>query len=366
MSTSVGLYGASGASYVLDQAIDRLGDQETDLTAQATSGMKSSSYAGLDSSSRTAALDLSPQITAISTWQTSISSAQTTLTVTQSALTQISSIATTLSTNLLSLQGNLGQDEVDTIATSAKSALDTLGNLLNTQSGADYVFAGTNSYTAPVTGTSGLSSSDLAQSISTLVSNMGTSSDDAATVLQQATSDASGTGDSASLSVFSSALSVSADSAKNLTSKAVVGNGDTVDVGMVATQSTEGMSASDTSTGSPIRDLMRNLMIVASLGDVSTSSSSFSSLVSSLKSSTSDIGTSLLAEEGSLGLQQTQLTSQSTLLTTMSTMLSTQLGNAREADPATVSVQLSAVQDQLQASYTLISDLKSMTLANYI
>lgn len=133
---------------------------------------------------------------------------------------------------------------------------------------------------------------------------------------------------------------------------------------MVATEGTT--PADSTTTGSAIRDLMRNLMIVASLGSADTSSSNFSDLVTKLKASTASVGISLATEEGSIGLTQSSLTTQSTNLSTMSTMLVSQLSNIKDVDIAAVSVQTGNIQDQLLASYTLISDLKGMTLASYI
>lgn len=360
MSTTIGQYGASGTLYVLEQAISNLNTQETNLSGEASTGVTSTSYAGLGDN-RSAALSLEPQITAVSAWQNSITAAQGTLSTTQTALTQISSMVTTLQTNLLSLSGSLGQSELKSIVSTATSDLATLGTLLNTSSGSGYVFAGTDANDPPVTDPSGLSTSSLAQATSSVVSTLSSSS--AASVLEQATALATGTGSNAGYSVFSSALSVDGTSASSLQSSAVIGLNDTVSVGMIATQ---GSDATATSTGSPIRDLIRNLMVVASLGSADTSSTQFSDLVSSLQTSTSSISTSLTNEEGTLGISQNSLSSQSTMLSTMSTMLNTQLDNAKSADLASVSVQTTAIQNQLEASYSLVASLKSMTLASYI
>ncbi|NHN87281.1 flagellar biosynthesis protein FlgL [Acetobacter conturbans] len=372
MSTSVGLYGSSGTAYILQQAVQNLTQQQTALADETSSGMKSSTYVGLGDD-RAQALSLDPQITAVSSWQSSISSAQTSLDTTQTALTQISSIATTLSTNLVSLSGTLGQSELSTIVASAQSALSELGTYLNTSSGTGYVFAGQDSQTAPVTDASGLATSELATATSSAVSQLDTLGASAvfADATQYASSGATYTdssGTTSDLSVFSSALSTDPVSAQSLASKAVIGQSTTISVGVVAT---EGSSTGDstTTTGSTIRDLMRNLMIVASLGSADTSSSNFSDLVSQLQSSTSTISTQLTDEEGSLGITQNSLTNQSSSLSTMSVMLTSQLSNVKElssSDLAAISVQTTTVQEQLEASYTLIADMKGMTLASYM
>ncbi|MCH4089930.1 flagellin [Acetobacter sp.] len=368
MSTSVGLYGASGTAYVLQQAVSTLTDKQTALVSQATTGVVSDTYAGLGDQ-RGQALSLQPQITAISTWQTSITGAQTNLSVTAGALTQIVALNTTLQNDLLSLKGTLGQDTLATVAESAKTALSELGDYLNTKGSNGYVFAGTDVNNAPVSDTGDLASSTLATATSDAVSQLDTLG--ASSVFATATSyaasggtytDASGA--TVSLSVFSSALSTDPSSAKSLETKAVVGQSSVVNVGMVATEGTT--SADSTTTGSAIRDLMRNLMIVASLGSADTSSSSFSDLVTQLTTSTASVGTTLSNQQSAVGLMQNSLTAQSTNLSTMSSMLTSQLADIKEVDIAAVSVQTGNVQDQLLASYTLISDLKSMTLANYI
>ncbi|BCK75351.1 flagellar hook-associated protein FlgL [Acetobacter aceti NRIC 0242] len=370
MSTSVGLYGASGTAYVLQQAVSTLTDKQTALVAQATTGVTSDTYAGLGDQ-RGQALSLQPQITAISTWQTSVSGAQTNLSVTQSALTQISSLNTTLQTDLLSLNGTYGQETLATVVESAKTALSELGDYLNTKGSNGYVFAGTDVNNAPVPDASNLATSTLATVTSDAVSQLDTLG--ASSVFQTATSYAASGGTytttdntTVGLSVFSSALSTDPSSAEGLETKAVVGQGAVVNVGMVATEGTTPTSSQTTTTGSPIRDLMRNLMIVASLGNADTSSSNFSDLVDQLKASTSTVGTELSNQVSSLALTQNSLTAQSTNLSTMSTMLTSQLSDIKDVDIAAVSVQTGNVQDQLLASYTLISDLKGMTLADYI
>lgn len=369
MSTTIGLYGASGTSYILQQAIDQLTDQQNVLAGETSTGVKSTSYAGLGDS-RSAALSLQPQITAVTTWQAGVTSAQTKLSVTQVALKQITDIASSLQASLLSLGGSLGQGQIDTIAATAKTQLAQLGTLLNTTSGTGYVFAGSDATEPPISDPSGLLDSSLSTVTSALISDSSLSSLGAEGVMEQATAYAThyttDATDAGLYSVFSDSVNVDGSAAKLLQNTSVIGQSTFMQVGMVATETTQGAAASSTSTGSPIRDLMRNLMMVASLGSVSTSSSQFSDLVSALSTSTTAVTSQLTDEQAALGVQQNSLTSQASLLTTMSTMLSTQLSTATSADIAAVSVQTSAIKDQLEASYTLVANMKGMTLASYI
>ncbi len=360
MTISINQYANSGNLSSVQTSVKSLTQQEKLLSEETSSGVISQSYAGLGDG-RAQALNLNPQITAISTWQNSITSAQNKLTVTQSALTEISSIASDLSVNMMALKGDFGKEQLSSSSQEAASALSTLSNLLNTSDGSGYVFAGVDSQVAPVANESAFTSGNLMQGISSLVSNLSSAGGDS--VFQDATSLATGTGSYASYSVFSSELSVTGAEASTQQSVAVIGANMTTSVGMVAT---EGDDATSTSTGSPIKDLIRNLMIVASLGDADTSTSGFSDLVSNLVQSTSQITTDITTEQGKLGIAQNQLSDRSTYLTTISTQLSTKLSSITSADLATVSVQTTQISKQLQASYSLIASMKGMSLASYL
>ncbi len=64
-----------------------------------------------------------------------------------------------------------------------------------------------------------------------------------------------------------------------------------------------------------------------------------------------------------LGQTQAQLASQSDMLGSVSDALATRLGAVRNSDAATLSSEVNATQNQLTASYTLIADMKGMSLA---
>lgn len=354
MTSVTAAFGYNGISATMTRAVSTLTARQNQLQEETATGIVSDTYAGLGTS-RTTAIGLQPAITRIDGWSSNVTAAQSTLTTTQTALSGIQDIASTLSTALTTLAGNPTADDVSAAVTSAKNALNSLGSLLNTQSGSSYVFAGRQSETAPVTDAS-LATSDLATQIGQIVS----SSSSAADILSRTLSAAGNTPEG---SPFSAALSTDGLSAAALNNSVDVGQSLRLTTGITATQ---GTSASSTSTGSPIRDLMRNLMVVASLGSVTEGSDSYNSLVSGLISSNSDVTSTLTDMSAGLGVMQNQLTTQSSMLSSMSSALTTQLGNAKNADLASVSTALTQTQTQLQASYTVISDMKGMTLADYI
>ncbi len=342
----------------LTSAVDQLNAQNAALQGELSSGVLSDSYAGLGDQ-RYQALDLQPQITKVAAWQQNVTSAQNTLSITQTAMSSITGIATALQTSLTSLQGNQSAASVSAAAAEARSSLNELGSLLNTQDGSRYVFGGNVSDTAPVTDPSNITSSPFFQTISASVASVGTTG---AASVETATL-AAASDNTAGQSVFSPALSVDGPTATGLVHAVAVGEQDNIAVGFVAT---EGTTPTATSTGSSIRDLMRALAVVGNLDQADATSTGFSALVNDTAAQVGSINSSLTDTVGHLGQTQAELASQSNMLSSVSDALTTQLGTAKNSDAATLSTEISATQNQLTASYTLIADMKGMSLAAYL
>ena len=355
MTGTVAPFGYGGLSAQQRLSLSSLSKQHDSLQTQASTGVVSDSYAGLGAS-RAQALALQPAITQVSAWSSNITTAQNRLTTTQTALDQISTIASDLNETLSTLTGSVSASTLGVASQQAKTALTTLGSLLNTQQGDSYIFGGLQSSEAPVNGDPG--SSNMASSIANAVKELGTQG--AAAVLSSTLDAAKDTSEN---QPFSAALSTDPTTASKQNLKIVTGKNETVSAGMVVTQ---GTSSSDASTGSPIRDLMRNLMVVASLGSADAGSTDYTQLIQGLQTTNAKAVDGLADMSGSLGIQQNTLTSQSTMLEQMKSALTTQLGTAKNADLAQVSVQLNDTSNQLQASYSIIADMKGMTLASYL
>ncbi|MFS3134702.1 flagellin [Gluconacetobacter sacchari] len=368
MSSAINQYGGGAISLVLSAGIKSMTLEQESLTWQGSDGTLSPTYAGLGSA-RSTAISLSPKITQIKAWQSNITNAQTDLTVTASALNQLVSLAQSLATSLLSISGTTQTSTAAAVSEQAKGSLTELKTVLNTTSGANYVFSGTDTNTPTVSGTGSLSDSALATQISSIVGSLSTAG--ATSVMQQATAAAMPNGTN---SVFAKSLSsVSATGAANLQRVTVTNNDSLTNVGIVATQSSTTSATTSaatgnppTSTGSPISDLMRDMMIASSIGGMSSSTHGFSDMASQLYSSIETTISQLTELEASVGSTQDSLTAQSSLLTNVQSTLGDQLSDSTNADPATVATQISAIRLQLEASYTLVADMKNMTLANYI
>jgi len=358
MSGVINQFGSAGASIYLNRALDTLTSQQTALEAEATSGVVTTSYSGFGSNTATV-LALQGQASQIDAWQGNITTAQSTLSVTATTLDSIASIASSLTTTLTELTGTASQSQISLAANSARSELNSLQSLLNTQVGGRSILAGQDATNTVVNADSPLSESALATNIANAVANLST--EGSAAVMSQTIALAAD--NNPDISPFSSSLSLSGTSASGLSSRIALGQGAMTNVGVVATA---GTGATSSSTGSPIRDLMRNLMVVASLGSTDAGSDTVSSLAQGLLQSSSGVVTGLGAMQGQVGLMQDDLSTRATALTQMSTSLTTQYSALTNADLASVATALSQTQTQLQASYSLIADMKGMTLANYI
>lgn len=360
MSTTIGQYGGDGASIILNAAIDNITLQQQQNSWQTSAGTLAETYAGVGDSRQTA-ISLNPKITQVASWQTNITNTQTNLSITSTTMKQIVSLAQTLSTNLTSVTGTSSATAVATVVEQAKGLLSELATALNTQSGSTYIFAGQDGTEAPVTDATNIGTSTMATTIASAVSGLTDSNVDS--VLAAATTAASS--NTAGSSVFSSNLSVSATTAASLQASVVMSSSSTK-VGLVATQNSTTSSASSTSTGSPIRDLMSDLMVVASMGGMSSETAGYTDLVTKLNASLNTTVGQLTDMEAQVGVQQSALTTRSTMLTSVTTMLKTQLSNARDADAASAITATTTLKTQLEASFTLVADMKNMSLASYL
>jgi flagellar hook-associated protein 3 FlgL len=269
MSTSIG--SGFGILSSLIANASSVHQQLDTLTEQVSTGLVSQTYAGLGSQAGVA-LNLNPQLTALQTYQTNIGQASGGMQLTQTTMTQIQQIASTFAAAIPNLNG-INPSEVDSVAAQANAALKQLANLLNTQNGGSYVFAGQDTGNPPVpTGDNILSSGFYTQikaSVSALSTNGATAT--AQATLGIASSNTTGT------SPFSAYLSQSV-----LTISATVvqtGEGGTVQTGLLASGNSAVQSSGTSTTGSYMRDLMRSLATLGSLSSSQVNDPGFAALV---------------------------------------------------------------------------------------
>lgn len=296
-------------------------DQLAQAQEQVATGLLSDTYSGLGSSAKTA-LSLTPVIAHQKALSTNIDVAQGRLDLTQNAMTSISSIASQFFAQINTFNAN-DPTSAQTLAQQAKSALQQVGDLLNTKSGDTYVFAGQDTNNPPVPNT------DPAVLSAGLLSGTGSAP-------------------------FSSTIGTAIPTID-------VGNGQQIQVGLLANTNTLATSASPTS-GSYMRDTLTALAKLAGLASSSTPTADVSAARGYLTSSIPAMAT----EVGSLGNVQSSLKQRQTNLSTLSATLTKQLSSVQEVDVAAAITKVSTLQTQLQASYQILAQSRSLSLANYL
>lgn len=344
----VGDYGPLGSAVYASSQV-RL--QLDTLTQQAASGHVADSYAGLGAAAQTS-LSLQPQVAHLQAQQTAIDAVTGRMTVAQTAMTQISSIASSMNAQLAELN-NVTPTQIDSVALSARSALQQVANLLNSTDGSTYVFAGTDSTTAPVPDAATITTSpfytQIAAAVTGLASN-GAAATTAAT-LAVASSDAAGTTPFAGTGTAPTIE---------------LGTGAPVQVGVLASANTLATSSGTSTTGSFMRDILRGLATLANLSSSQANTTGFTALVQDTRTSLSGAIGAMGIESGALGDIQSQLKSTQTEASDTSTALTAQVSSVDDVDMAKTLSDLSATQTQLSASYKLISEMSNLSLVSFL
>jgi flagellar hook-associated protein 3 FlgL len=328
------------------------------LTQQVSSGLISTSYAGLGAGAATS-LILGPAIAQQTTWSNNINAVSGQMQVAQTALSQISSIASSFYAQAANLNG-LDSSQIDTIAASARDALVQVAGLLDTKNGNSYVFSGQDSQNPPIPNPDDILSSGFVSQISAAVGNLGTAG--AANTIASTLAIASPTG----TSPFSAALSQPPATVQGLQQTVQVGEGQQVTVGIIAGVNSDVASTGSSTTGSYIRDILRGLATIGSLSSSQANTAGFQTLVTDTQTSLGDAITALNSDAGVMGNRQTQLTSTQTAIANVSTALSSQVSNAQNVDMAATMSKLTLVQTQMQASYQMIANVNSLSLTKYL
>jgi flagellar hook-associated protein 3 FlgL len=328
------------------------------LTEQASTGLISDTYAGLGGGAAVS-LDLSPQLTALQTYQANIDQATGSMQVTQTVMTQIQQIAATFVSDIPKLNG-LNPSAVDSIAANARSALTQVAGLLDTKNGDVYVFGGQDTSNPPVPAPDSILSSGFYSQINAAVSALSSNGVSATTAATLAIAGSNATG----TSPFSAYMSATASTL----GAPVVQTGETsmVQTGLLASANSAATSGGASTTGSYMRDLMRALATIGSMTSSQTTDPNFGGLVQDTGNSLNGLVTAMATDVGVLGTTQATLVNTKSQLSNTVTALTSQVSSAQEADMATTLSQLTAMQTQLQASYRLITAANSLSLINFL
>ncbi len=345
------------------------------LTNQASSGLVGDTYAGLGAGA-SVSLDLRPQMANLQTWQSNADAATGRMGVAQTAMTRIQSIAADFYAQLNNVDG-INASAVDSIAASARDALSQVADLLDTQDGGVYVFAGQDSANPPVPDPTNIANiaanptgffAQINTAVTSLVS--GGAALTATATFNVATSNAAGT------SPFSAYLSQSAATLQAQLPTVQVGASHSERIGLLAStnalipDSISGPPAIPggpaTTTGSYMRDVMRALATIGSLSSTQVNVNGFQDLVQDTRISLSGAIGAMATDAGVLGETQSSLAASRTQLADTATVLAGQVSSAEDVDMAKTLSQLSLVQTQMQASYQLIATMSSLSLVKFL
>ena len=330
------------------------------VTEQISTGLVSTTYAGLGASA-IASLDLRPQIAQQTALTNGLNAATGQMDVTQNALSLIGSIATGLQTQLATMDCSNAAD-VAGVAGQARTALQQVASLLDTQDGDAYVFSGIDSANPPIPDPGDIINSSFYGSIASAVSSLttnGASATESATV-------ATASSNSSTVSPFSAFLSQPPGALSHSLQTVRTGATGSATFGVLATANLTTSSTDSMSTGSYMRDLLRTLATAGAMSGSQAGTPELTQLASDTASQLGSATTAMTQDQGLLGEQQDALTATGTGLTAAQDALTTQLSNVEDVDVASASTSLSLLQTQLQASYELISGMKSLSLVSYL
>jgi flagellar hook-associated protein 3 FlgL len=319
--------------------------QTESALATAQQEVSSGVYAdlGLQLGSQTSyAISLAQQSDQITSLTASNVSVGTRLSATNTALTAIMSDAQSLSNNLIGAGSS--PSVLQTLLPQAQSSLNDLVGQLNTSAGGQNIFGGTNTQTAPIASSAAIQDA-ASTALTTDVASSQSSGTDLGTVLSGSSSALStlfqGSGWSSLSSASSTALTSQISPAQTMTSS------------VSANQSAFQQIAQAYSLLNAAAN--QNLTQVQTQDVVAQASALLNTGIASLTQI-----------QASVGVAQDAVTSANTSMVAQQTILTQNVGTLEDVDPATLSTTVTNLQTQLQDSYSLTSQLKSLSLVNYL
>jgi flagellar hook-associated protein 3 FlgL len=248
------------------------------------------------------------------------------------------------------------------VAARARAAMVEVGQLLNSRSNGEYLFGGSDFANPPVPDPDGLPASGMARQIAGAVATLG--GGNAAAVA--AATKAAAMDDAAGVTPFSAFLSDPASGLVEPRRSVPVGDGQSAPYGISANRNGGAASTGET-TGSWARDLLRGLASIAALGPAQAASpDDFRALADTIRQGLRSAANGLADEQGALGLTGQRLQAAQDMHASITDTIKTQLSGIEDVDLATTLTRLQATRTALEASYTALGNLGTMTLVRYL
>lgn len=248
------------------------------------------------------------------------------------------------------------------LASRARAAMVEVGQLLNSQSNGEYLFGGSDFANPPVPDPEGLPESGMARRIADAVTALGGGNAAAVAAATRAAALDDGTG----VTPFSGFLSDPALGLAEPRRSVPVGDGQAIPYGIAANRNGAVASTGET-TGAWARDLLRGLASIAALGPAQAAApDDFRALATTIRQGLQSAANALADEQGALGLTEQRLEAAQQRHAGITDTLTAQLADIEEVDLAATLTRLQATRTALEASYTALGNLSTLTLTRYL
>lgn len=330
-------------------------------TAQASSGRRADSYAGLGADARRA-VDLRAELNRRDELSRAAAQGEARANHTQVVLTRLTGIATEM---IGRAQGLLGMGPAAATATThtARAALQEVAGLLNESFAGEALFGGTDLHARPVPGD--IEASGMVQGIATALAGMlpGDGVAVRAAVRGLAASDAPG------VTPFSAnAAAAAAGTIADARRSVPVEEGVAVEIGMYANRNAAAAPSTDPdSTGAWARDLLGALATLAHVGPAQAAmDGDFRQVVDgAIGALRASLG-GLTEEAGALGNAQARIAAARERHEEVAHQMEMQLGAVEQVDLAEAITRMQATRTQLEASYRSLSMLGDLSLTRFL
>jgi flagellar hook-associated protein 3 FlgL len=337
-----------------------------DLTAQAASGQRAQTFAGLGEDA-VVALELRSERARREAFASAARRGEAFAEATQIALGGIRGAARDILDNSqrLLLTGLPGSDSasIKTMADTARASLKTVVGLLGERFAGDAVFGGAAPDQAPLVSYAAIESTGLFTGIRAQLQTLGPGNGPdilaATKVLAQSNDPA--------ISPFrgfaaSAASGLSADERRSVP----VGEDITIPVGMYAYRNASAVSGGQT-TGAWSRDLFWSLSVIANLEPPGTASvADYRVVVDGALAALRSAVNAIVEDEAGLGVDQSRLVASAERNENLSLQLETQIAKLEAVDLSDVITQLTSSKTLLEASYRAMVSIGDLSLTKFM
>ena len=293
--------------------------------------------------------------------QAETSMLQTLTNTNQTVATRLSTTQTTLSNlqtaaqNLLNslLEGTGSNSNASTIQASGHNDLQGLITSLNSSLNGDYIFAGTNTGTQPITDYYATGAANKAAVDNAFQTAFGMSQ----------TSSGVSTISGANMQTFLDTQFSSLFQGTNWSTNWSFASSQTLTNQISQTQT----ASTSVSADNPMfQQLAQAYTMVADLGTQNLNSSAYQTVSSTAQKLLTSAISNLVDLQASVGMVQSDVTSANNQMSLQTNILSTQIGNLENINTYEVSTRITNLQTQIETSYALTAQLQQLSLVKFL